>query len=267
MGNFPIFVHPGCPDDNLTRCSWKESDRAVRWDRGSPKAQPGYFGISLDNGVHAEMTVTNHSALYKFSFPEAAPESLNPVVLVDMTDLHHSRNNGTTSVDPGTGRFTGSATFEPSYGIGTYRIHFCADFSGPKIRDTGVWMDDEVTPGKRTVSLKASGSGGVFTRFKPPRANGTIDVRVGISFMSAQQACSNAEKEQPDFDFEDTVATAKAAWREKMDVISLDASGVSSELQTVFWSGIYRTMISPQDYTGENPLWKSNEPYYDSFYW
>ncbi|OOO05641.1 alpha-12-mannosidase [Aspergillus oryzae] len=266
MGNFPIFIHPACPDDNLTKCSWQESDRSVRWDRESTKAQPGFFSISLNNGVHAEMTVTNHSALYRFSFPEAAPDSLNPVVLVDMADLHHSRHNGTTSVDPHTGRFTGSATFEPSYGVGTYRVHFCADFHGPSIRDTGIWLDDEVRPGKNTVSLNASGSGGAFARFTPPQANGTMDVRVGISFISATQACSNAEKEQPNFDFEDTVARANAAWKEKMGVISLDTSGVSTELQTVFWSGIYRTMISPQDYTGENPLWKSDEPYYDSFY-
>lgn len=26
-------------------------------------------------------------------------------------------------------------------------------------------------------------------------------------------------------------------------------------------------MINPQDYTGENPLWQSSEPYFDSFYW
>lgn len=26
-------------------------------------------------------------------------------------------------------------------------------------------------------------------------------------------------------------------------------------------------MINPQDYTGENPLWESSEPYFDSFYW
>lgn len=25
-------------------------------------------------------------------------------------------------------------------------------------------------------------------------------------------------------------------------------------------------MINPQNYTGENPLWKSNEPYFDSLY-
>ena len=267
MGNFPIFIHPGCPDDNLTRCSWQESDRAVGWDQRSTKAKPGFFSISLNKGVYAEMTVTNHSDLYRFSFPDAIPDSLSPVVLLDMTDLQHSRHNGTASVNPQTGRLTGSATFEPSYGIGTYRAHICADFSGPSIRDTGTWQDDESKPGKSTVSLNASGSGGVFARFTPPKANGTIDVRVGISFMSAERACSNAEKEQPNFDFEDTVAAAKAAWEEKMNVISLDPSGVSTELQTVFWSGIYRTMISPQDYTGENPLWKSDEPYYDSFYW
>jgi hypothetical protein len=106
-----------------------------------------------------------------------------------------------------------------------------------------------------------------FTRFKSPGGDGTITVRVGVSFMSITQACSNAETEQPDLDFEGTVAAAKTAWKEKMDVVSLDATGVPTALQTVFWSGIYRTMISPQDYTGENPLWESDEPYYDSFFW
>jgi hypothetical protein len=25
--------------------------------------------------------------------------------------------------------------------------------------------------------------------------------------------------------------------------------------------------MAPANYTGENPLWESSEPYYDSFYW
>lgn len=29
---------------------------------------------------------------------------------------------------------------------------------------------------------------------------------------------------------------------------------------------LYRTFISPQNYTGENPLWKTNEPTFDSYY-
>jgi putative alpha-1,2-mannosidase len=46
--------------------------------------------------------------------------------------------------------------------------------------------------------------------------------------------------------------------------IQVEAPGVSEELQTTFWSGLYRTLLSPQNYTGENPLWNSTEPYYDS---
>lgn len=83
---------------------------------------------------------------------------------------------------------------------------------------------------------------------------------MGVSLISVAQACSNAEREIPTFDFQDTLKAAEAAWRQKLDVISIDATGVDKDLQKVFWSGIYRSMLSPQDYTGENPLWNSGEP-------
>ncbi|KAJ2986065.1 hypothetical protein NUW58_g5212 [Xylaria curta] len=69
-----------------------------------------------------------------------------------------------------------------------------------------------------------------------------------------------------DFDFSRVVAAAEVAWREKLSVIKADHTGLNLDLLKTFWSGLYRTMLSPQDYTGENPLWKSDEPYYDSFY-
>ncbi|KAL4865446.1 hypothetical protein BDV12DRAFT_149771 [Aspergillus spectabilis] len=272
MGNFPIFVHPSCPGDDLSRCNWRSSDRASAWKRDSPKARPGYFGVWLENGVHAEMTVTNHSALYRFNFPDPT-EPLSPVILLDIIDLPASRNNGTASVDAETGRFTATGNFNPSFGLGTYNIHVCIDFQGAGIRDTGSWTNASAEVGKSIVSVVADSthppseySAGTFVRFDPIAAGDALAARVGVSFVSVEQACSNGEKEQPDFDFEGTVAAAESAWRRKMDGINVDADGVSKELQTVFWSGAYRAMISPQDYTGENPLWESDEPYYDSFY-
>lgn len=272
MGNFPIFPQPSCPDEDLNKCKWQQSDRATKWLKNSPKARPGYFSIDLANGVHAEMTTTNHSALYRFQFNNPSA-TLGPVILVDLMDLPQSRTNGSASVDPSTGRLTGNGTFSPSFGIGSYDAHFCVDFKGAEIRDTGVWTQNRAATDPKSVSMDPSGtisassnSAGTFARFQTPN-NESIMARVGISFMSVDKACHNAETEQPDFDFEDTVSTAEDAWRRKLDVISVDADGVSQELQTVFWSGAYRTMISPQDYTGENPGWQSDEPYYDSFYW
>ncbi|KAF7114568.1 hypothetical protein CNMCM5793_009213 [Aspergillus hiratsukae] len=270
LGNFPLFPQASCPGDDLNQCKWQQSDRAVPWVPNSPRARPGYFSIALENGITAEMTVTNRSALYRFKFTGA--ESLSPVILVDLMDLPQSRTNGTASVDPSTGRLTGNGTFNPSFGIGSYDLHFCADFKGAKLRDTGVWMKTRAGTNQTTVTVTPDGantastlSAGTFARFHAPVDN-TLLARVGVSFISVEQACSNAEREQPDFDFDGTVSAAEKAWREKLEVIEVDAEGVSADLQKVFWSGVYRALISPQDYTGENPLWKSDEPYYDSYY-
>ncbi|KAJ5156843.1 hypothetical protein N7492_009646 [Penicillium capsulatum] len=271
LGNFPIFVQSACPNDDINQCKWQMHDRAVRWRRDSPQARPGYFGISLDNGVHAEMTTTNRSALYRFTFNETSG-TLSPVILVDLMDLPQSRSKGTAHVDPSTGQLRGNGTFNPSFGIGSYNLHFCVDFRGAELRDTGVWVKNRANFSRETVHLRADGTNtaaslfaGTFARFKSPKDRAIL-ARVGVSFMSDEQACVNGEREQPDFDFDGTVAAAESAWKKKLNVISVDAEGVSSDLQTVFWSGAYRSLISPQDYTGENPLWKSGEPYYDSYY-
>jgi putative alpha-1,2-mannosidase len=269
MGNFPIFAQANCPHDDIKQCKWQQDDRASIWDKESPKARPGYFGISLANGVRAEMTTTNRSALYRFTFTDTS-EPLSPVILLDLMDLPQSRSNGSAGVDPKTGRLTGSGVFSPSFGIGTYKSYACVDFKGAELRDTGSWANKTVNTAQNILELGSNTdsalSAGTFARFNAPK-DGSILARVGVSFISVQQACSNAEREQPDFDFEGTVSAAESAWQKKLNVVSVDATGVSSDLQKVFWSGAYRTLISPQDYTGENPLWKSDEPYYDSFYW
>ncbi len=110
--------------------------------------------------------------------------------------------------------------------------------------------------------------------FKEVEKGGELTARVGLSFISSEKACKNAEAEIPDFSFQDTLAIAEKAWKEKLSVIGIDTRTPANstgavdmnDLQTIFWSGVYRAMISPQDYTGENPLWKSDEPYYDSYY-
>jgi putative alpha-1,2-mannosidase len=103
-------------------------------------------------------------------------------------------------------------------------------------------------------------------RFKP-EADASVLARVGVSFISEAQACSNAESEIPDFDFDATHSAAVTLWQEKLSPIRVSREGINDTMLTNFYSGIYRTMINPQNYTGENPLWKSSEPYFDSFYW
>ncbi|KAF1988259.1 glycoside hydrolase family 92 protein [Aulographum hederae CBS 113979] len=277
LGNFPIFPQVGCPNDQLNNCNFMQKDRTASVVNGSIEAHPGYFALTLNSSIRAEMTVTNHSAIYRFTFPATGSNnstSLRPLILAELSDLPNTRSNGSITVDPDTGRITGNGTFEPSFGIGNYDLHFCADFKGARIRETGTWRNNRAGSEPKSQSVQADGvnnspqilPAGAYTWLEAPDGHNQIFVRVGVSFMGVNQACGNAEHEIPDFDFDGTREDAEATWRTKLDVISIDAGGASEEIQEVFWSGVYRSMLSPQDYTGENPLWDSDEPYYDSYY-
>ncbi|CCC09879.1 hypothetical protein SMACR_03435 [Sordaria macrospora] len=282
LGNFPLFVHPGCIDDDYTKCDFSLYDRPLNRVPGSVYASPGYFTVNITNGVRAEMTTTHHAVLYRFSFPGTeklhfakgvAPYS--PLILIDLVDLMNSRSMGGIQVYPETGRIVGDGRYTPSFGAGHYHAFFCADFKGAKIRKTGTFVSSKATDEKQFLEGVGSGyqiptgSAGAWIQFERPDSEemkNSILARVGVSFISVDKACENAEREIEDWDFERVEKDAKEAWREKLDVVRVDASGTSEELQTTFWSGLYRTLLSPQNYTGENPLWNSTEPYFDSFY-
>ncbi|KAF2702817.1 glycoside hydrolase family 92 protein [Pleomassaria siparia CBS 279.74] len=268
LGNFPIFPHAGCPNDDIKACAYPYHTRATPRVNGSINARPGYFDITLESQVRAEMTVTSHAALYRFTFPEVPTTpntTLSPLIVLDLFDLQNSRSAANLVVDGASGRITGGGTFAPSFGVGNYTAYFCADFKGAELRDAGVWVND--TPSfEKSLTVAQQNNAGAWVRFKAPPSHNQMLVRVGISFISAAQACSNGNREMPSFGFDMALNASVNAWKEKLEVITIDAGGASDVLLKSFWSGIYRSMISPQDYTGENPLWTSTEPYYDSYY-
>ena len=274
LGNFPLFPHSGCMGDDINRCNFTADTRATHHQNGSVEAKPGYFALTLDTGVRAEMTVANHTALYRFAFPESpqglGDSKLSPVILTELTSLAGAGRSTHIYLNKTTGRITGSGTFTPSFGTGQYELHFCADFKGASVREMGGFN----RTGGVVYSTRDDGSFGVaddaiggFTRFNvPENSDRQILARVGVSFQNIEQACNSSTTEIPEFDFAKTQQTADLAWRDKLDVIKIKDGGVDKDLQVVFWSGIYRNFISPQDYTGENYLWTSDEPYYDSYY-
>lgn len=60
------------------------------------------------------------------------------------------------------------------------------------------------------------------TLFTLPSNTTSVLVRTGVSFISSDQACSNAESEIPDFDFEATQAAARSAWNEVLGNVNVE---------------------------------------------
>ncbi|KAI5923003.1 putative alpha-1,2-mannosidase family protein [Camillea tinctor] len=273
LGNFPLFPYASCPEDDINQCAFPKPTRQAfgSFSESNVVARPGYFGITLNSGIGAEMTTTHHTALFRFTFPATSGNASHPLILQDLTDLSDSRqDNGTVSVDPETGRITGNARFRSSFSQGLYVAYFCTDFSGNPILDNGIFVDSRASTDVKDLTVSRGINqgplpGGAFVRFES--ADTPVLARVGLSFLSSEQACSNAEAEIPDYDFESVEKAASDAWSEKLSPIVVSTGGgVEQDLLTNFYSGIYRTMVNPQNYTGENPLWDSGEPYFDSFY-
>ena len=221
------------------------------------------------------------TALYRFTFPpktvldeKTKKETIsNPLILLDLADLSNTQFGGRIDVLGNETTLMGHGIFHPSFGQGNFTAYFCAGFKGANVMNWGTFLDDTAYAGALELDLIRDyrggqmGSGGGWFHFEKPKDD-QILVRVGLSFISAGQACHNAENEIPDFGFEEVVAEAQNIWRDKLSVVQVDTTGTSDELQITFWSGLYRAFISPQNYTGENPLWESiePEPYFDSFY-
>lgn len=85
-------------------------------------------------------------------------------------------------------------------------------------------------------------SGALFSYSGNPRQ---VNIRVGVSFVSAEQACTNAEEEVGTASFDEIHAGSKALWQEKLSKIELDIGGTPPNVTEMLYSSLYRTSLTP----------------------
>ncbi|KAN0133100.1 Glycosyl hydrolase family 92 domain containing protein [Lactarius tabidus] len=282
LSNFKIFPSANCSsfDTCPTSIDARKVPRMIRADGSLDDfASPGYFSTTLSSGVQVNLTATRRASLQRYTFPPNV-QGILPRINVDITnDGQQSSQGPTILIDPTTGRVTGGSNFQASFGPGRYNAFTCVDFriaspeSSPQTVtpvEYGVWSSSGPVRGTVTgaeVLTSPSAPLGALLTF-PARDNAptTILVRSGVSLISTKQACENAETEIPDFDMINVANAARAQWNDLLGRVEVEIAHGQEDLRILFYSSLYRTHISPADYTGENPLWTSTEPYYDSFY-
>ncbi|KAJ7227841.1 glycosyl hydrolase family 92-domain-containing protein [Mycena haematopus] len=268
LGNFPFLplTTAECANSDLTKCTVDNTQRAIA--HGNPTASPGYFSIPLNNGVQAEVTVTHHTALHRFTYPNGTEQLL---FLLDATrDLSGSyQGNGQVTVSPnpttnGT-RVTGRGTFSPSFGEGSYQVYFCFDAPTTFVQakyylNSGGLQYTDLDPTQTPTVRRGSHGFRPWDGGDPGCTNGYFmdEHRESVRIWGGGDPDISA--------FDNVQAAARATWNNVLGTVVVDNTGVSTDTQELFWSSLYRTYISPTNITGDNPLWNSTEPYYDSFY-
>ncbi|HVJ09051.1 MAG TPA: GH92 family glycosyl hydrolase [Acidisarcina sp.] len=229
----------------------------------------GFYRVTLKKyPVDVEITATRHTSLYRLTYPETRQANI-------LFDAGHCLSSGRKSGEgqaitasqvtvvsstevTGQSSVTGGWNKQPN----SYTVYFYAKSDTPA-RSWGTWRDKDLHPGVRRAEAGANSGTGAWLTF-PTTKGQQVRLKVGISFVSKEQAKRNATIEVAGFDFEATRASAVAEWNQVLGAIELQ--GETPAQAQMFYTALYHTMLMPVDRTGENPLWQSTEPYYDDYY-
>ncbi len=77
----------------------------------------------------------------------------------------------------------------------------------------------------------------------------SVELKVGISYVSEENAVLNLKAETEDLDFDAVRKNAADEWEKNLSVIKIDGS---DEIKTNFYTALYHTMIMPTNFTDVN---------------
>ena len=235
--------------------------------RSDETASIGLYSVNLTRyGIKAEVTAARRTALYQFTYPAARQSNI-------LFDMGHCLASGARSGEAQSVRSSEIRVLSPTELEGstsvtsgwnkqpnTYTVFFYAQ-TDQQALSWGTWSGSTLQPGRKSAA--ANGATGAWLSF-PTRSGQIVHLKVGISFLSEEQARRNAREELPDFNFDAARERLIAAWDRAFG--SVQIGGATPEQRRMFYTALYHMMIMPTDRTGENPLWKSEEPYYDDYY-
>ena len=265
----------GCPElgaiITMATTGDVHADRTMRGSTYKDEvAEPGYYATTYDQfAIRAEATATERASIERYTFTEGGEAN----IIIDLgTALSNEsgamlRRVSDTEVEGmrllGTFCYTNQAVFP---------VYFVARISHPA-KETGYW---KLQPEMTGVEAAWSGDSGEYKIYKSYAREmmgndigfffslgevepGTeVEVKVGISYVSMENARKNLEAEVGKQHFDEVRAMAHDKWNEALGRIRV--SGGTEEERTIFYTALYHSLLHPNivsDINGEYPAMES----------
>ncbi|KXN88545.1 hypothetical protein AN958_07181 [Leucoagaricus sp. SymC.cos] len=253
--------------------------------RGGEVISPGYYNVELEDGfdgtILVEQSSTSRVGHLRFTFTPSSNVSTTgvPYILIDAArqsiQAHDPTNItfpvGSAAISKSTNEICGSSS-ERQDSIITpvsikapashFRGFFCARFDVP-LEITGLLANRTVLHGETSTSGSMLSAFAMFPSAKGNLTSFVVNVRVGTSFISADQARRNIDLEIPDppkslnesvspkpGSLEATAAKVRGEWAEKLDRIQI--KGATDEDLEVFYTAVVHALQYPNEQYEEN---------------
>ena len=234
-------------------------------------AKTAYYSSRIDKyDIKAEFTASKRVGVSRFTFPKGESNILLNLGL------------GLTNEQGAMVKIVSSSEIEGMRSVGSfcynnpeaaYPVYFVAKFSKPADR-FGVWKKPSKYEGVESQWMAYNGktrlmnastkmvvgdSIGTYFSYKFDKIE-TVEVKIGISYVSIENARENLEKETADKTFNDVYKETYNEWNKLLSRIKVE--GGSKDDKTVFYTALYHTLIHPNtlnDFNGEYPEIKTGK--------
>ena len=234
------------------------------------QATPGYYAVSLKKyGIRCEVSATTRSSAERFTFPKGEGH-----ILLNL-------GNGLTNEVGGMVRRVSDTEIEGYRLVGTFCYNPQAVFPiyfvmrvNKRPTSAGYWKKQPPMDGPEKDWDADQGKYKLYTTYGKELAGDDvgyyfnyncaegeqIEVQMGVSFVSIENARQNLNTEQPQFAFDHTRQQARQTWAETLNRVSV--KGGTEAQRRMFYTALYHTQIHPnilQDVNGEYPKMESFE--------
>ncbi len=231
----------------------------------------GYYTNTLDKyNIKVEATASTRTGISKYSFPAGTANILLNLGL-GLTNEQGAQVKVVSPTEIEGIRSVGSfCYYKPEE---AYPVYFVARFSKPA-STFGVWKKPARYQGTEAQWMGYNGktrfmkeytkevvgdSIGAYMRYNFATPT-QVEMKVGISYVSIENARENLEKETAEKSFDQVLAVTKSEWNQYLSRIEVE--GDSDENKTIFYTALYHSLIHPStlnDFNGEYPKMRTRE--------
>lgn len=210
------------------------------FDKSDEEAHPGYYSVLLkDYGIRAELTATKRVGFQRYTFP--ASESSHIIFNVGNREGESGNVRDSYAVCDGN-VVSGYIVTEPEYvkkyqAGATVCMYFYATLSkAPESVSGFQYYGSELKDGN-----SIQGPGAVLVLNYKTSENEQIDVKLGLSYTSVENAKANYMAEAEDLSFDSARRSAAEDWSEQLSRI--EVKGGSEDSRIKFYTGLYHCLL------------------------
>jgi len=221
------------PNDGLIPDTIK--NYKVSFSHTNEKASPGYYSVTLDNGIKAELTTTDHCGLHKYIFPKGSV----PVIRFNLGfNINFDRTVKTyiKRIDDST-----IVGYRVSTGWAhVQRVYFAARTSR-KIKTLYLYEGSKYSQDRDIVGQKVNAE----MVFEDPDGR-PVMMKVALSTVGTHNAME-ALKEISGWDFDLVKQDAEHAWEKELEKLQVTTN--NENVKRIFYTAFYHTCLAPVLYS------------------